>query len=156
MIPKKRLLDIFEVLSNIDNKNVDYYDNLSDEQKKAFAPIVIAQWMCCSKSEIQTILTNEFVNKYIYSLYKHPELLYKLMTCCSMGVRQFYKWNKVEKQTSNFPKSIELIKKCMSYSTKQAIAVLPLISSEEIILMAYDFGYQQNEIKILTKELKSK
>jgi hypothetical protein len=38
-------LDVAEVLRQLDNKNIGYYSELTDEQKKSLAPVVLMRWM---------------------------------------------------------------------------------------------------------------
>ena len=65
-------LDIFGLLRNIDKQNVQYFRSLTTEERKAFAPVVIMQWMFClkepSSNPLQQVLLNELVNPYIFTL----------------------------------------------------------------------------------------
>ena len=151
-----RAIDIFEILKRIDLKDRNFYSNLDDAQKKAFVPVVIMQWLVCCDNDLQRLLVNEYVNKYVFKLYKHPEILYQLMICCSSGKPKFYKWNKVLRKSSKFPKSIELLKKHLSISTKRAEQDLQLIPNEQLIMLACEMGYQKDELKDLQTELKQR
>ena len=68
----KPRLDIFETLRNIDKGNIEFYDNLDAEMRKQFAPIVVTQWLAGSGDPVHLMLINEYVNKYVFSLHKHP------------------------------------------------------------------------------------
>lgn len=152
----ERKLDIFEVLRNIDQKNISFYNDLNEDQKKAFVPFVTMQWLACSQDDFQTIAINEFVNKYAFSLHKHPDLLYKLMTCCVSGQNQFYKWKKTAKVTDAYPESIKLLKHHLQCSTKRAREIIHLVPNDELLMLACDYGYQKDEYKKLQKELKQR
>ena len=147
-------LNIFELLENIDKQNINYFKNLSDREKKQFVPVVVMQWLSCTSDPSQIVLLNEIVNKRIFSLYKHPELMYYLMTTCTSGSKKFYKWKKPTKRNVKYPKSVEVIKEALEYSTKRAMESLPMLSNDDILDIARDLGYQQDKLKELTKELK--
>ena len=42
---RKFKLDVFKTLAAADRKDRGYYDRLTDEEKKGFAPVVLARWM---------------------------------------------------------------------------------------------------------------
>lgn len=154
----ERALDIFTVLRNIDLKNRDFFTNLTEEERKGFAPVVVMQWLTCGtqNDELQNILINEYVNKYVFNLYKHPDLLYRLMVCCSTGTPQFYKWTKSAKKENKYPKSVALLQRHFSCSTKRAIEMLTMVPNDELLMLACDYGYQADDYKALQKELKNR
>lgn len=152
----ERALDIFEVLRNVDSKNRNFLDGLTDEQRKAFVPFIVMQWMTCGPDEFQTVMVNELVNKHAFALYKHPELLYKLMVCASSGTPQFYKWSKQAKKEDKYPESIKLLKKHLMCSSKRANEIIHLVPNDELLMLACDYGYQKEEYKKLQKELKNR
>lgn len=147
--------DIFEVLENIDKKNVDYFKSLTEEQQKQLSPFVLLQWMKNTKNDVQIVLLNEFVNPYVFDLGKHKELLFYLLTICASGKKQFYKWTKKETQKIKFPETINIIKKFFNYSTKEAQECLNVLSKYDIMEMTQKLGYQDDELKKLKKELKN-
>jgi hypothetical protein len=151
---KSQPINIFDLLKKIDIKDIHYYNSLDDAQKKGFVPVVIMQWLMCCEDDLQRIMVNEYVNKYVFKLYKHPELLYQLMVCCTTGNPKFYKWNKNNNASTKFPKSIKIIKDHLQISTKRAIADFHLIPNEEILMLACDLGYQKDDFKDLQNELK--
>lgn len=90
--------DLFGALSAIDKKNYNYFDNLTDEQKKKFSPYMMVKWYSyiqSKNSDLQryyVISTNEFANKHLFNdtLYDHPKLVY-LMLCASSPNSGFVK-----------------------------------------------------------------
>lgn len=105
-------LDIFRVINAIDNRNYEFYDNLSDEEKKEVSPYVLLRWISSvdGNRDIQEYYieaVNELVNKDHWNLSKdHKALLWKLYASCGMGgkVKHQYikaggkeKANKIEK-----------------------------------------------------------
>lgn len=159
-MPKKKVnhkLDIFQVLDNISRKNAEFYRNLTDEEQKALMPLIVARWLSGSSSARQVYFINELVNPHIFALHQHKELLYYLMTVCAPGQRQRYFWNKtLSKKSSSTPQAVSVICEYYKYSTQEALDVLPLLSNDDILKYAEDLGRQNDELKQLKKELKSR
>lgn len=94
--PKERKLDLFrEVLPAISQRNLGFYEGLSEEQKKEFSPWLVQRW--CTGIEnnpdwqaysIQAV--NERTNINMGALTKeHKELLWMLLA--STGVRKTFR-----------------------------------------------------------------
>jgi hypothetical protein len=105
-------LDIKRELNAIDQKVYNFYDQLSDEEKKQFSPYILMRYVSNVKgdTDIQEWfleMTNEMVNKHYLVLSKeHKSLLWKLFAACGVGVSFYHpylaqgkkeKANKVEK-----------------------------------------------------------
>jgi hypothetical protein len=146
-------INIFEVLEKIDTVNIDYFQSMSQEQFKQVVPYVIMQWMACTKDKNQIVLLNEIVNKRIFSLHKHPKLLVYLLMACSDGSKKFYKWKKPSVKQLKFPKSVKVMKEATGYSTNRILEYMHVYSNEDILQYANELGYQQDELKDLSKEL---
>ena len=152
---KTHKLDIFDTLNHISRKDVGFYDNLSEEEEKAFQPLVVARWLSGIKSERQIYFLNELVNPFTFQFTKHKKLLYYLMTVCTSGKATRYFWNKTSsKKTSSVPLTVKVIRDYYGYNTLQAIEVLPLLSSEVILDYAEQLGRQPDEITKIKRELK--
>jgi 7-keto-8-aminopelargonate synthetase-like enzyme len=105
-------LDIKRVLKAVDSKNYDFYDNLTDDEKKAFSPFILMRYTSNVQGdrEIQEWFvetTNEYVNKdYMVLSKNHKALQWKLYAATGAGVSTYHpylasgkkeKANKVEK-----------------------------------------------------------
>jgi hypothetical protein len=105
-------LDIKRELSAVDQKNYDFYDNLTDDEKKAFSPYILMRYTASVQGDRETQEwflenTNEFVNKHHWELTKnHRALLWKLFAASGAGVNCYHpylaagkkeKANKIEK-----------------------------------------------------------
>lgn len=152
----ERKLDIFRVLGAADSKSADFYDELSDEEKKAYVPLVTARWMSGTNDERQIMMINEFLNPYLFSLYKHPHLLWKLTVACNSGRKQRYVWNKLpsgkEVGKSN---TIKLIQSYYNYNTQHAVEALEVLSKDDVLAIAADMGLQPDDIAKIKRELKT-
>jgi len=116
-------LDIKRELSAVDQKNYDFYDNLTDEEKKAFSPYILMRYTASVQGDRDTQewfleMTNEMVNKHHWSLSKnHKPLLWKLFAAVGTGVNAYHpylaagkkeKAQKIEKLLSEINPSMKL------------------------------------------------
>lgn len=93
-------IDLFDVLNALDKKDYDYYDRLTEEQKKKFVPFMMIHWMSAIKaneglSRYYVMSTNEYANKHIFSEFvqKHPKLQWMMLCSASPGLgKQFHQW----------------------------------------------------------------
>ena len=120
MAEAKKRLDIFRVLKALDAKEVGFFSSLTEDEKKDLQPFLVARWLSGTYSKQQVYLINEVANEYLFSLYKHKELLWFLMTICTTGKSQRYVWNKVVSRTSATPVTVNIIKQYFGYSSKDA------------------------------------
>ena len=129
-------LDIKRELNAVDQKNYDFYDNLTEEEKKAFSPFILMRYTSNVQgdSDIQEWFvetTNEYVNKDFNLLSKgHKELLWKLFAATSVGVNCYHpylaagkkdKANKIEKLLAELKPAMKMsdIKLWASMMTKE-------------------------------------
>lgn len=106
------MLDIKRELKAVDLKNYEFYDKLTDEEKKEFSPFILMRYTASVQGdrEVQEHFletTNECVNKHHWTLSKdHKALLWKLFAVTGVGMTAYHpylaagkkgKANKVEK-----------------------------------------------------------
>lgn len=106
-------LDIKRELRAVDQKDYNFYYNLSDEEKKAFSPYILMRYTSNAQINERDIqewyieMTNELVNKNHWQLSKnHKGLLWKLFAASGTGINVYHpylaagkkeKANKIEK-----------------------------------------------------------
>jgi hypothetical protein len=105
-------LDIKRELNAVDQKNYEFYDKLTDEERKAFSPYILMRYTASVQGDRDTQewfleRTNEMVNKNHWDLSKnHKALLWKLFAATGAGVNCYHpylaagkkeKANKIEK-----------------------------------------------------------
>lgn len=105
-------LDIKRELKAVDTRDYDFYDELTDEEKKAFSPYILMRYTSNVQGDkdlqewfLET--TNEYVNKNHWDLSKnHKPLLWKLFAATGVGQTMYHpylaagrkeKANKIEK-----------------------------------------------------------
>jgi hypothetical protein len=89
-------LDIKRELAAVDTRDHDFYDNLTDEEKKAFSPYILMRYTSNVQGDkdlqewfLET--TNEYVNKNHWTLSKnHKPLLWKLFASCGIGQKVYH------------------------------------------------------------------
>ena len=127
--------DIFEVIKQIDRKNYNYYDSLTDEQKKEIQPYTLMRWMSTVSDEQShqkyNITINNNVNKYFWELSKYKDLQFKLL--CTSGQSGFnrHQWIPISKTLND--KTLNSIKEYFQGLTSQEIQMkYQKMSKEEI------------------------
>lgn len=146
-------LDIWELLRAIDSNDRAFLTKLPEGQRKGFAPIVALRWLSGSSNDTQLVNLNELVNSTVFNLYKHPDLLYKLMVVATPPGKKNYNWIK-QKKREKLTKRIDVVKRYLSVPSKQAAEFAPLYSSEELLEMADALGDTKEFVKLLKAELK--
>jgi hypothetical protein len=150
-------LDIFQVLGQIDRKDIDFYDNLLEDEQKALQPFVVMRWLSGTKDAPQVYVLNEFVNPYVFELLNHKGLLYKLLTVATNGKPRRYNWLKVKsKKGSSIPFITAVVCEYFGYSKRQTGSVIPLLSDGDILEYAQQLGRQSAEITKIKAELKNR
>lgn len=93
-------LDIKRELAAVDQRNYDFYDNLSDQEKKEFSPYVLMRYTSNVEGDrdLQEWFlerTNELVNKDHWTLSKnHKALLWKLFAGVGIGSKLYHPYLK--------------------------------------------------------------
>ena len=87
-------LTIQNEMKNFDSKNRDFYDSLTDDEKKKFSNFVLLRWgsVVSGQFELQQYYLqamNERVNKHFWDLNKHPKLQWLLLTTVSPDMGNF-------------------------------------------------------------------
>lgn len=85
-------------MAQFDQKNRDFYDSLTDEERKKFSNYLMIRWGSSvqGSSELQEfylIATNERLNKNFFAVNKHPKLQWLMATSVSpdMGTHR-HQW----------------------------------------------------------------
>lgn len=148
-------VDIFKLLKHIDAGDVEYYDNLSDAEKKSVSMFVTNRWLSCTKNSKQLITVNALVNPFVFAFgTQHAGLLYKLMVIASSGTEKNYKWVGRKKNISSKPETAGLLSAYYGISKRVAEGYLPMFTLDEALELASDLGYDAPSMKKLKNEFK--
>jgi len=144
--------DIFAVLGQANNKNAEYFENLPEDQQKALQPLLIQRWMTGTESARQVFMINELTNPFVFSLFRHKQLLWQLLTICAPGRFQKYTWTSQKGSGGEKSTSVQVVAEYYKYSTRQAKDAVKILSYEQVAELAQQLGYQQDIITKIKKE----
>lgn len=124
-------LNINNEMSCFDRKDRNFYDSLTDEERKKFSTFLMIRYGSSVSGgrdlqEFYLIATNERLNKNFFALHKHPKLQWLMATSVSPGMGTFrHNWisNKKKEASTNSIK-------------KQLVELYPHMKDDEIDLMA--------------------
>lgn len=144
--------DLFQFLGQLNKRDLQAYDKLTDEGKKAAHPLVLMRWLTGTSDQAQIVRLNEFANKYVFSLGNEKPLLFKLLAAsCTGKVGRNY-WLKGPGGSST-RLSLEAIKAKYGCSTREAEHYVGLLDATDILQYAEDAGFDKDQMKKLQAEL---
>jgi hypothetical protein len=123
-------LNIANEMRQFDSKNRDFYDSLTDEERKKFSNYLMIRWGSAVQGsrelqEFYVISTNERLNKNFFAISRHPKLQWLCATAVSpdMGTHR-HQWISPKKKESN-----------KSVIRKQLAELYPNMKDDELDLM---------------------
>lgn len=151
-MPKKPpAIALKDIMSALDKKDKNFYNRLSDEQKKAFSAWMMMRY----SSSVQgreaphyIYMTNELVNKDFMEVSKHPELQWLLLSACGVGKVQFHPYLKPPNAKKKRDKLSTFVSEIYPDLKQDEIELfLQINSKEELKQFAQDNGYDDKSIK---------
>jgi hypothetical protein len=84
-------LSIQNEMMQFDRKNRDFYDSLTDEERKKFSNYLMIRWGSAVQGstelqEFYLVATNERFNKHFFAINRHPKLQWLTATTVSPGM----------------------------------------------------------------------
>jgi hypothetical protein len=143
--------DLFAGLGSLNRRDLQWYDSLADEGKKAAHPLVIMRWLSGTSDRAQIVRLNEFANKYIFSLGTEKALLFKLLASSCTGSKRVT-WLKGP-STSSTRLAVKAVQDMYEVSAREAEQYLGLLDSEDVLHCAEHAGWDADAIKKLKAEL---
>jgi len=124
-------LSIQNEMACLDRKTRDFYDNLTDEERRKFSNYLMIRWGSAVSGsrelqEFYVIATNERLNKHFFAVNQHPKLQWLMATSVSpaLGVQR-HNWIAPKKRDST------------DGDTKKTLAGLyPAMKSSDIELLS--------------------
>ena len=152
---KKPQIPLADVMLAIDRKNRSWYDNLNDEQKKAFSAWMMMRYASSvqgGNAASYLFMVNECVNKNFMDLSKHPELQWLLFTLCGSGKKEFHPYIKPPTSRKKKNKVAEWLSEQYPLMKADEINMLMEINdTEDFKMLATEAGMTDKEIKELFK-----
>jgi hypothetical protein len=116
-----------------DEKDRDFYDSLTDEERKKFSNYLMIRWGSAvhgsrELQEFYVVATNERLNKHFYAVNRHPKLQWLMATSVSpgMGVHR-HQWiapKKKETGSSEVKKALMQLYPTMKMSDIETLAAI--------------------------------
>ncbi len=147
---KKPQIPLKEIMAAIDKKDRNFYNNLSDEQKKAFSAWMMMRY--CSSVQGRDAanyiyMTNELVNYQFSEVSKHPELQWLLLSACGVGKIQFHPYLKPPNARKKKNKVFEFIYSLFPHmKTEDINNLIDINTKEELKDLAKSNGYDDKSI----------
>lgn len=156
---EKVKLDLGKTLNALNNRDLDYYAKLSDEEKKKYAPIVLMRYMSSAPNqkglhEAHLVYVNELVNDNFWSLTKFPEFQHMLLATCGLNMNVRHDWIAMPKRKKvdglrDYFKQIYPDLNDLEYQL-----VVQNTSSEEFVETAKSRGILDKEVGKLLEQFK--
>lgn len=124
-------LSIQNEMAQFDRKNRDFYNSLSDEERKKFSNYLMIRWGSAvhgsqELQEFYLIATNERLNKHFFAINRHPKLQWLCATAVSPGMGTHrHQWIAPKKKEGS-----------SSAVRKQLAELFPNMKSDDLDVMA--------------------
>ena len=124
-------LSIQNEMAQFDRKNREFYDELTDEERKKFSNYLMIRWGSAVQGsrelqEFYIIATNERLNKRFFDINRHPRLQWLTATTVSPGLgTQRHPWIAPKKKEAG-----------ASGIRKQLAELYPHLKDDEVELMS--------------------
>jgi hypothetical protein len=157
---KDNKLPLNDVLAAIDRKDFDWYASLSVDDKKKWSSWLFLRYASSVKgsgADDALLNTNEFVNKYYTDLYKHDELMWKLMCLTGSGKKQFHEWIKPPTSRTKTDSVSQFVSQLYPHMKGDEISLFrQLNSDDDLRRVAEDMGMLEKEIEEIFGKAKKK
>jgi hypothetical protein len=126
-------LSIQNEMAQFDLKNRDFYDELTDEERKKFSNYLMIRWGSSVQGsrelqEFYVIATNERLNKHFFAVNRHPKLQWLMATSVSPGLGVYrHQWiapKKKEAGSNEIKKTLMELYPTMKMSDIETLATL--------------------------------
>ncbi len=126
-------------MAQFDRKNRQFYDELTDEERKKFSNYLMVRWGSAvhgsqELQEFYLISTNERLNKHFFAVNRHPKLQWLMATSVSPGMgNQRHQWIAPKKKDAggNETKKI-LMELYPNMKSKDIDALSSMVDKKEI------------------------
>ena len=151
-------LNISNEMLRFDLKDRNFYDSLSDDEKKKFSPFLMIRWGAAVEGSSDlaayyVMSCNEKLNKHFFdvSTSKHKKLQWLLASTVSPGMgKQYHKWLAAKKKEGNNNKAEKFIAELFPTMKADEIKLMAeLNSKDDLKKMAKDRGFDDKKIKEL-------
>jgi chlorite dismutase len=141
-------------LLQLDTKNREFMDELSDEERKKFSTYLMLRYSASveGNSDFQEWYlraTNERVNINFFTLGQHPKLQWLACTTVSPGLgQQRHYWQGAKKREGSSTKQVKFLTKLYPHLNSSELELMAKINDlKDLKKIARDMGMSDSEIK---------
>jgi len=152
---KAPALDIKKEMAAFDRKDRDFYDNLTDEERRAFSGFMMIRWGATvqGSADLQAyyvMSVNEKLNKNFFdiSAMEHEKLHWLMATTVSPGMgTHYHPWLGLPKKTVD-NKNVKFLRELHPHLKDDDLKLMSdLNSKDELKAHARDMGWADKDIK---------
>ena len=149
-------LDIKNEMAQFDRKNRNFYDSLTDEEKKKFSPFLMIRWGSAvgGSSDLQAyylMSCNENLNKYFFDVNttQHKKLQWLMATTVSPGMGvQYHQWVTNKKKSTTDNKAVKFLRELYPHLKDEDLKLMSDINSKDDLKdYARGLGWADKDIK---------
>jgi hypothetical protein len=147
-------LNIGYEMTQLDRKNRDFYDDLTDEERKKFSTYLMVRWSSSVQADgdIQAYYVmscNENLNTNFFDISQHPKLQWLCATTVSPGIGTFrHQWISPKKKEGSDAKISKALRALFPDLKEDEIDVLRRINTkDDIKQLAREHGWTDDRIK---------
>lgn len=140
-------LNIGNEMRQLDCKNRNFYDQLSDEEKKKFSTYLMVRWSSSveGSQELQEYYVqscNHYLNKHFFDIGRHPKLQWLCATAVSPGLGAMrHTWIAPKKKASGqTAKRRQLEQIFPNYKDDEIDVMMKIVTQKEIDQYFLDLG----------------
>ncbi|BDR25829.1 hypothetical protein RVBP17_1280 [Pseudomonas phage sp. 30-3] len=152
---EESILPLWMELQALDYNDRDFYDKLTDEQKKVFSSWIIMRYssnIIGDNADWGLIMTNDIVNVDFSLMYKHPKLQWMLLSLCGTGRKEQRKWIAPNKKKKKNPRKEFIFKIHPNAKDDEIDMLADLYTDAELKDIMLSYGYEDKEIKDILKK----
>ena len=149
-------LTIKEEMRAIDQRDVGWWDTLTEEEQKKVSPWVLMRYTSACDTNHDQIrdhyltLTNDLVNVQFNTLRHHPQLQHRLLQVVGIGKTQYHPWIAPGKRQKK-DKVADWLLSIYPHLNDDELDILLESDKKEIVALAESAGMSDKDIKALFK-----
>ena len=148
-------ININNEMAQLDRKNRQFYDELTDDEKKKFSLYLMLRWssQVQATNDIQAYYVmscNENLNTNYFDISKHPKLLWLCATAISPGIGTFkHQWIGNKKKNSGYEnKHLKFLSSLYPHLKRDEIELLAQMNTkQDLVKLARELGWDDKRIK---------
>ena len=143
-----KFLDIKQMMRAVDTRDKNWFQNLSEEDKKLYSPYMTLKWTASVEHKDRAVQefyieeANSNINKHLWTLSKnHKGLLWKLSAMCGSTFVLFHKWIYPKKKTGSTKSKMKELQELYPTAKQVDLDLLDsTMSTKEITALKKDHG----------------